>query len=118
MSADIFGLKHKNIESRCMKGVTPERPTLICKDILKTKSWRSSEITASETSLGSFVSVPLMRADDGRWPASSYLSSIAGLDQPRNSRPSAFSKLRPRCGRKRRRKNSNEAVGTSIHSTG
>jgi hypothetical protein len=109
MSAGKFVLKHKNIESRYDR-CTPGRPTLICKDILKTKSWRSSEITASETSLGSFVSVPLMRADDGRWPASSYLSSIAGLDQPRNSRPSAFSKLRPRCGRKRRRKNSNEAV--------
>lgn len=43
MSADIFGLRHKNIESRCMKGVTPERPTLIFKDFLRTKSWRSSE---------------------------------------------------------------------------
>src|SRR5438270_25633 len=39
MSADKFVLKDKYIESRCMIGVTPERPTLIFKDFLRTKSW-------------------------------------------------------------------------------
>ncbi|MFL6303351.1 MAG: hypothetical protein ACJ72H_07400 [Candidatus Sulfotelmatobacter sp.] len=64
MSANNFVLKHKNIESRYTIGVTPALPALIYKDRPEDKTFRSSEIATNETSLGSLVSVPLLRAVD------------------------------------------------------
>ena len=64
MSANKFVLKHHKIEIQYTIGITPGLLALIYKDGPEEKTFKSSEITTSDTALGSLVSVPLLRTID------------------------------------------------------
>ena len=64
MSANKFVLKHHKIEIQYTIGITPGLPALIYKDGPDEKTFKSSEITTNQTSLGSLVSIPLLRTID------------------------------------------------------
>jgi hypothetical protein len=64
MSANKFVLKHHQIEVDYTIGITPGLPALIYKDGPDVKTFQTGEITTSETALGSFVSVPLVKTID------------------------------------------------------
>jgi hypothetical protein len=64
MSANKFVLKHHEIEIDYTIGITPGLVALTYKDGPSVSSFKTNEITTTETALGSLVSVSLVKTID------------------------------------------------------